>query len=721
MNYLKSIALTAIITLGLSAPARAQSFCVAEPDGLELEIPQFGGSFDIWAECIRDGFLILNDATVSSTTLATSTTALQVQIDALGVSTDSNKTLIDALGVSTDSLSTDIFTNGGDIEGVERSLGNGDAFAMNFLVGGSSQIHIAANGNVAVNHQNPQSELTVKGTIQAYEGPNLRGALLLSRFPATSASDLTISHDGALTWVMDTTASNLELNVSSGVLGIHIENTTGNVGIGKITPVTQLDVAGTVTATGLVCTNCISTSDILDSNVTTPKLGTDSVTTIKIIDSAVTTSKLHAEALDPAGNLLLQASGGAVGINQATPAGALEISSGLVHMNGSGGGFKVSTAVLTAVAGTPGDGGRVFMGSDGTSISGDTAPQLGEYLIIGKGSGAGDHQATIRMTGFAGAAPSDDNDTSKGDKIILRNRPGTKSAIGLHTLNHMWFQAGQTAQPSASIFKWHGMDTGSPVEKLDLNADGTLTATGPVSVTNAGVIFTDETGMKIIRNTGNRLELHSGASQRVLMVDDEGIFLGEVVSGAPPSNHTLATTGGAGTDIAGSDLIVQTGIGTGSGESGDLLIKTAPAGGSGSSPNTSILRMMIDGESGNVGIGDATPTAKLDISSDTSVADTHFKFAGLDLADDESVPAETYFGRSGFLEIYSTSGATYCSFTIHGGLNSVTKVTDTATSCDTADTDVKLDVISDGDGTYTIKNRLGAAATFAVRFMGFET
>jgi hypothetical protein len=69
----------------------------------------------------------------------------------------------------------------------------------------------------------------------------------------------------------------------------------------------------------------------------------------------------------------------------------------------------------------------------------------------------------------------------------------------------------------------------------------------------------------------------------------------------------ISSTGGSGTNIAGSDLILQGGAGTGSANGGSILFQVAPAGGSGSSWNATTTAIKIL-SNGNVGIGTTTPT-----------------------------------------------------------------------------------------------------------------
>lgn len=64
------------------------------------------------------------------------------------------------------------------------------------------------------------------------------------------------------------------------------------------------------------------------------------------------------------------------------------------------------------------------------------------------------------------------------------------------------------------------------------------------------------------------------------------LILGNGVSSATPSAVSISGTIGAGTNIAGKDLTIKAGVGTGTGVGGELLFQTAVAGTTGSTANT---------------------------------------------------------------------------------------------------------------------------------------
>jgi len=93
---------------------------------------------------------------------------------------------------------------------------------------------------------------------------------------------------------------------------------------------------------------------------------------------------------------------------------------------------------------------------------------------------------------------------------------------------------------------------------------------------------------------------------------------GEVISGngdtsAAPVSAVYRATDGVGTDIAGANLSIQSGRGTGSGAGGYVRFLTAPAGTSGTTLGTATERMRID-STGNVGIGTTTNLSTLTVN-----------------------------------------------------------------------------------------------------------
>lgn len=88
--------------------------------------------------------------------------------------------------------------------------------------------------------------------------------------------------------------------------------------------------------------------------------------------------------------------------------------------------------------------------------------------------------------------------------------------------------------------------------------------------------------------------------------------------------------------------------------------------------------------------------------------------------DEASIALEDYISSmTGILwTVETTQASAVGSFFLRGGVDSVTKINDPLDVLDVADTDGKLCCLADGDGTYTLKNRLGGDYNFYLTFLG---
>jgi len=143
-----------------------------------------------------------------------------------------------------------------------------------------------------------------------------------------------------------------------------------------------------------------------------------------------------------------------------------------------------------------------------------------------------------------------------------------------------------------------------------------LSATGTtfgLSNANLGILTFQNLSAGLIGTNGSQPLVFATASLERVRIDASGnLIVGNGDTSATPTSSTLRTTNGSGTDIAGANLTIQGGRGTGTGAGGSLLFSTAAAGTTGSSLNAATERMRID-SSGNVGIGTSSPVRKLEV------------------------------------------------------------------------------------------------------------
>lgn len=94
------------------------------------------------------------------------------------------------------------------------------------------------------------------------------------------------------------------------------------------------------------------------------------------------------------------------------------------------------------------------------------------------------------------------------------------------------------------------------------------------------------------------------------------IYFGQGVKSAAPNDVTINATGGFGTDIAGADLLIAGGKGTGSAVGGDVIFTTANTGLTGTTLQSLTEKMRLT-YAGRLGLGTTTPDSEFEISGET--------------------------------------------------------------------------------------------------------
>lgn len=163
------------------------------------------------------------------------------------------------------------------------------------------------------------------------------------------------------------------------------------------------------------------------------------------------------------------------------------------------------------------------------------------------------------------------------------------------------------------------------------NATGTLVELAPSSsgggyglstthIKAKSITSSDASNFELRRANGTvRYAFRSGAFTEYSEVNTPEIYVGNGKVNATPPATTLSTTGGSGTDIAGGDLNLAGGKGTGAGNGGSLNLQVALPGSTGSSANSLATALSISGSTGGVTITSlAAATVPLTVTAHAS-------------------------------------------------------------------------------------------------------
>jgi hypothetical protein len=201
---------------------------------------------------------------------------------------------------------------------------------------------------------------------------------------------------------------------------------------------------------------------------------------------------------------------------------------------------------------------------------------------------------------------------------------GSTNNIGITTSSTIL--SGSVTQTSGSV--------------LYLDAAATTSAAPPLS-------WSGDTNTGIYRPAADTLALVTGGTERVRVSSTGALIIGSGDATGTVSGNVLRAPSASGTNIAGGDIEIQAGNGTGTGGSGNIVLKTADVGSSGSTANTLTQRLLITpkggfsfgsgatsyGTAGQVLIsnGDAPPTFGSVITSGTAVSasGTSVTFSGI--------------------------------------------------------------------------------------------
>lgn len=533
---------------------------------------------------------------------------------------------------------------------------------------------------------------------------NLLLALLLLSAAAPAGAQAIVYAD-ANNGVSLSTGTFLDLCVSSGPRGCGTIaaglGRSGRVGINNQNPQTELDVAGTITATTVA-----QTTGTFSSCLKQPANGSNFEACNNYVSVGAVTTQTSSASFKGAVCVDCDGSGDKLGIGTASPGSKFEVI-------GSTNPTDSNATIARFIQGTTAaDRGIAILGENNASAKIQSVNQAGTYagnLVLQPYSG----NVGIGVTPTKPLMVA----SSGGDNVYLMGRDnGTTDEASMTFRN---FENNQT----------HGTITG---------ASGGLTVEGAATSglflqsangNNATLQAVGDNRVDIKVNSANAAVFSSavanlyvaGTLKQTLDADEAAIFNPLTISGSTLT--VRSTTAGSifhlhGMTDTSSKLISFTNNDTGHDPSNDggyvgisteerVVLANREAGGD---------IFISPGANGKVGINEEIPVATLEVATNTA----RQKFSSVNLLDDGTYAIETHFGARGILTIQSNVTTFGCIVQIQGASNAVVEIADPGDSCRTADTDAFIDVIADGDGTYTLKNRLGSAAIFAIQFVGFE-
>lgn len=136
------------------------------------------------------------------------------------------------------------------------------------------------------------------------------------------------------------------------------------------------------------------------------------------------------------------------------------------------------------------------------------------------------------------------------------------------------------------------------------------------------------------------------------------IYFGNGLKAASPVAYTIHGVGGSGSNIAGGDITLAGGQGTGTGVGGDVHQKTAPAGTTGSSANSLVERQLVRAKPTT--LTNSSATSLFDIALPTlkmAGGVVHFSIQATDGTDVQSYTGDVAFSAVNKAGTYTTSAS----------------------------------------------------------------
>jgi len=250
-----------------------------------------------------------------------------------------------------------------------------------------------------------------------------------------------------------------------------------------------------------------------------------------------------------------------------------------------------------------GNGQNVVIGEDANSAS-------QRNIVVGHGANQSGGESSVLM-GF--------NTTGTTSNSIVVGASASTTAASTVVVGD---SASVTAAEGTAIGR--SSTAGQRGTALGDNADGSdadsvaignnsSSATRGIAIgsTSTGSVFQESIALGYgAENTANNQFVMGSNNNEITFA-----YIGEGVTNATPiTSITLTTTGGNGTDIDATDLILAAGRPTGAGSGGELIFRTADAGAGGTTLRSLTTAMVID-EDQKVTIGGTIPIGRLDVDN----------------------------------------------------------------------------------------------------------
>lgn len=550
----------------------------------DLLLNRFGGSVGVGTTTPGAKFHVQGTTNLIDKVTVSNPVAISV-VPMMTVNSDGNRPLV--VGENTNNKAVMIGHDGNDIQGRTGAnlITNGDLLLNRY------------GGNVGVGTTTPGQKLDVNGKIQ------MRAGATAGYVPVSDAN-------GTMTWTDPTTLTTADDGDWTISGNDQYSTPSGNVGIGTTSPVNKLHVEGTTHMTDNVTINVASTSgkgitfrdgyegryhvglNVYDHSGSgagfADGLAVSGYDGISLI-TGVTSSTY--------GNVrMLITQGGSVGIGTSAP-------NDLLHVEGK---THISDNLTVDAGGVSGKGITLRDGYDGRYHVG-----LNAYDHSGSGTSFADGLAVSGYDGISfitGVTSS-----TYGNVRMLISQAGN---VGIGTTT-----PADELEVAGSVRMVDGNQAAGYIPVSDAN--GTMTWTDPTTITTADDGDWLENGTHIYNgNTGN---VGVGSASPGYKLDVDGTFgasgggtFGNNVQ--ITGNYYLDNTNGTGTNnppfridgFADKLYVIAESNSNGPATGTEIRFRTA------TSNNSASDRMTIN-NTGNVGIGTATPTEKLDVRGDVFV------------------------------------------------------------------------------------------------------